>query len=215
MLFISKKGIENEILNLGTPIIDSQMDDIDIERISKTIHQISAVKSCNVYKTLDGQLQVEVTQRTPIARILNKDGSGYYLDDEGYIMELSSNYTAKVPLVTGELNESGSLVSVQHVLRNESLRKTSKLDEVFELVSEINNNEFMSALTDYVYLDKNKDFIIIPRIGRQKIIVGDVNNLEDKFINLRSFYKGTINKINIDMYQAISIKYDEQVIGIK
>ena len=213
--FISEADIRTEILNLGTPVEGSLMNDIDIARIRKTIEQISSVKKCNVYKTLDGKVEVEITQRTPIARILNRDGSGYYLDRDGVIMELSDTYTAKVPLITGELMESGSLGSVKQVLKNERLRETSKLDEIFRLVTAINRNEFMRALTDYIYIDKKGDFNIVPRIGRQDIILGDTTNLENKFINLKSFYQGTINKINIDQYKAISVKYEGQVIGIK
>ena len=191
------------------------MNDIDIARIRKTIEQISSVKKCNVYKTLDGKVEVEVTQRTPIVRIINRDGSGFYLDQDGVIMELSDTYTAKVPLVTGELLESGSLGSIKQILKNERLKETSKLDEIFTLVTAINRDEFMRALTDYIYIDKKGEFNIVPRIGRQDIKLGNTENLENKFINLKSFYKGTINKINIDQYRAISIKFDDQVIGIK
>ncbi len=215
IFFINKKSIEREILDLGDPIVGTKMDDINIGRIAKAIKQISAVKDCNVYKTLDGRVDVEVTQRIPIARVLNKDGSSYYLDEEGQIMELSSTYTAKVPLITGEINESGSLGSVSTILKDKKLAKKSYLDDAFKLVKSIQQSEFMSALTDYIYIDKNKDFVIVPRIGRQNIVVGDAQNLENKFINLRSFYEGTINKINIDQYKTISIKYNEQVIGIK
>lgn len=215
MLFIDEQSVEKEILNLGDPIIGSKMDDIDIDRIDKALKLVSAVKDVNIYKTLDGQVQVRVTQRTPIARILNKDNSSYYLDEEGQIMDLSNTYTAQVLLVSGNILESGSLGSVNQILDNDRLAKVSILDDVFVLIKTIDEDTFMKSLTDYIYVDENNEFVIIPRIGRQKILVGDNKDLKDKFTNLKSFYKGTINKINIDKYKALSIKFNEQVIGIK
>lgn len=213
--FISEKSIKQDIKNLGNSLVGSTMEQIDIGKITTFLLQISAVKDCNVYKTLDGQVKIEITQRTPIARIMNQDGSSYYLDDTGQIMSLSQTYTAKVPLVTGKINESPSLGSVKTILENENLTKSSILDNVFVVMQAIEKNEFMKSLTDYMYVDKNGDFVIIPRVGRQNIILGNNKNLEEKFINLKSFYLGTIGKINIDQYKTISVKFDEQVIGTK
>jgi fructosamine-3-kinase len=53
--------------------------------------------------SVDGVLKAVVEQKTPVARVFANEGS-FYIDYEGNKMPLSANYTARVPLVSGEIN---------------------------------------------------------------------------------------------------------------
>ena len=61
------------------------------------------IQRAEVYITVDGILGAKIKQRTPIARVIDK--LDYYLDTEGEKMPLSSVYTARVPIITGAVEE--------------------------------------------------------------------------------------------------------------
>ena len=46
----------------------------------------------------------------------------------------------------------------------------------------------MNALTEQIFVTNNGDLAIIPKIRKQRIIVGDTADLEEKFTKLVDFY---------------------------
>ena len=65
------------------------------------------IEKSDVFVSIDGVLKAVVKQKTPIARVFEGDES-FYIDYEGGKMPLSNNFTARVPLVSGEINKKNS-----------------------------------------------------------------------------------------------------------
>lgn len=206
--FIDEETIREKVLDLGDPIVNSTLKEIDISKIQKTISKIASVKDAKVYTTLDGQLHIEVSQRTPIVRIINRDGSAFYLDKDFTIMPLSKTYTAKVPVFIGELNISPTC------LQNDSddLKSKEQLEDIYQIVNTVAASEFWSAQCEHFHVSSNGDYEIVPRVGSHKIILGDTNRLNRKFKKLEAFYKKTVNKVDLNRYTAINLKYKDQVV---
>ncbi len=62
------------------------------------------IKQAEVFMSVNGELSAEIEQKRPIARV--NTNASYYIDDEGGFMPLSTNYTARVPLVTGNIEKN-------------------------------------------------------------------------------------------------------------
>ena len=61
------------------------------------------IHSAEVYMTVEGKLGANIKQRTPIARVIDKQQ--YYLDTQGEKMPLSRVHTARVPIVSGAVTK--------------------------------------------------------------------------------------------------------------
>jgi hypothetical protein len=84
-------------------IVGKTLSELDLGAIHKAVTSSSSVREAHVYTTVDGRCVIQVKQRMPIARIFNRMGASYYLDEEGYTMELSNLATTKLPVFTGEI----------------------------------------------------------------------------------------------------------------
>lgn len=84
----------------GITPIGSVIDNVDIATIEQTIAHHNAVAEANVFVTYDGEMEVEITQREPIAR-LRIAGYDMYLTREGYLLPAKDVYAVHVPVITG------------------------------------------------------------------------------------------------------------------
>ena len=62
-----------------------QLDEVSLQTIEKVLENSPLISSCECYKTINGQIVVEVTCRRPVLRILSENNDSYYLDEEGEI----------------------------------------------------------------------------------------------------------------------------------
>lgn len=196
-------------------IVGKKVNEIDIAAIHKKLAENSSVKEAHVFTTVDGRCVIEVKQRTPIARILNADGTSFYLDKDGFTMALSSHYTAKVPVFTGVINEKMSQESILNYAPDSDYLKSTLLDDIYVLTNFISGNEFWKAQVEHVRISAQKEFEIIPRVGNHLIAIGDATNLEEKFRKLMAFYANTIHTRDLNAFSSINVEYDGQVVCVK
>ncbi|HEY8403701.1 MAG TPA: hypothetical protein VIK71_03735 [Flavobacteriales bacterium] len=213
--FIDEAYITKLAESATDQIVGKKVADIDIAAIHKKLSENSSIKKAHVFTTVDGKCVIQVKQRTPIARILNADGTSFYLDQDGFTMALSNHYTAKVPVFTGVLYEKMSDKSVLDYPADDDYLKSTLLDDIYTLTQFINQNEFWKAQVEHVRVNARHEFEIIPRVGNHLIAIGDVSNLEEKFKKLMAFYANTIHKHDLNQYTAINVEYDGQVVCVK
>jgi cell division protein FtsQ len=64
-------------------------------------------------------------------------------------------------------------------------------------------------------VNSDREIELIPRVGNQRILIGNADSLDVKLNNLQAFYKQVLPKVGWDTYKVINVKYTNQVIGIK
>lgn len=212
--FVEEEDVRKAVLGLGDSIIGSAMESLNTERIREAVSKMPAVRRADVYKSVDGRLQVFVKQCQPLGRVINQDGSSFYLDLDGGTVPLSNRFTAKVPVVTGMLKEPVGL-NVHALRLNEELAAGSKLDEIFDLLMTIRKHEFMSAQLDHIYVDTYGEFVLIPRVGNHRILLGKNDKLHQKFSKLMAFYEQNLTQRDLNQYTEIDLRFRNQVIGRK
>ncbi|WP_372639562.1 cell division protein FtsQ/DivIB [Ancylomarina sp.] len=193
--FISDSDIRNLILKNHPDIIGNYTASINKENLERLINKIPSAKNTEVYTSLKGCLHVEIEQRKPIVRLLK--GKGFYIDEEGGRMPLSSNYTSRVLVVSGHIKD-----------------KTIETD-LMPLVNFITKDEFWSSQINQIYVDSNDEYILIPRVGGQKIEMGKIDNFERKFDKLYALYKNGFSTEGWNKYKKINLKYENQVVCTK
>jgi len=191
---------------------------IDLEGIEKSLMSRQIISKAEAYITEPGILHLDVRQKSPFVRIYNRLGQGYYLDNKGNIIPLSPNFSPYVLFVNGNiaepfrLNQTLNIFSIKH----DSLPASQKtIYDVYRLVTFIHNDKFWNSQIEQVYVNSRYEFELIPRVGSQVIELGGVDNLQEKFDNLKLLYLKGFNKIGWNQYQRISLKYKNQVVCTK
>jgi cell division protein FtsQ len=210
--FVSESEVMRLVMDAGDSLKGELIRNIPLDQIHSSVMSNGAVREASVYTTIDGRLRVEIQQKTPIARILNANGQSFYLDEQGFTMPLSDLYSADVPLFTGNLTEKLMDRSIFELKNDSSFIRRSKLDDIFEITKYISSNEFWSAQVEHIYLNASGDFVIVPRVGEHRIVLGSAENLENKFKKLMAFYVDVMPVKNLNTIKTINLKYKGQVV---
>jgi cell division protein FtsQ len=226
--FIDENAVREQVLHATDAVIGAPIGDVDLVAIEDGLRHIGCVAKANVYHTMDGTLHVKVKQREPIVRVINADGSSYYIDREGWTMPLSENYTARVLVVTGVLFEPFAQLPPMDLFHiGDSLRHLSRSDEIFLLASTVAADPVWNALFDNATVDALGEFELIPRIGGQRVKVGRLMGtsvdarvnadgmrelLTARLNKLRAFYQQGMPQSDWRMYGTIDTRFADQVV---
>lgn len=216
--FVTEAKVIEVMNDLGYSFAGQQMGDIELERIEEEVNTIPGVKDVQAYKYTNGIVQLDITQQLPIARVILQGGKmGCYIDDEGEIIPLSPDYIAKVPVFNGFIYEPyNQIPSVSEITANDSISKLHILDEVYTLAKALNSDEFLSAQILQIYVNKDLEFEMIPRVGNHRILFGGIEDYEDKLFRLNYFYTETDMDVKeLNLYDTLNLKFKDQIVGSK
>lgn len=215
--FITPTIVKNLLQKKGVNLIGKNFSEIDLNKLEIMLNNCPPIEKAEAYKTIGGKVVIEIRQRSPILRVIDANNSSYYIDNKGYIMRLSGNYTSRVIIANGNIHcplpENGkiSVLDVDNYLKD----KHYMLADLFKLAQFIADDDFWSAQVQQIYVNASGDFELIPRVGAQVIVFGDYSDCEDKFSNLMSFYKNALPIVGWNKYETINLKYKGQVICTK
>lgn len=203
--FVNPYDIVDELLDTlnlitleGSPIASNKPSVIE-----KILYKNPYIKKAVVYSDVPGNLYISITQKTPIARVVTRD-IDYYITKEGSKMPWCKQYTARVPLVTGEFYEG---ITYRDSMISEKGR------EVYKFLCAIDTSEFYKAFCDQLfYSQDNPDLKMIPKVGNNVIIFGDASELSDKLNKLRVFYSKVLNNGTLYKYKSINLKFRNQIV---
>ena len=159
----------------------------------------------NVYLSLNGDLNFEITQSNPIVRISNSNGEQFYLDSDKFVCELKNGKAANVIVASGELTGRPKIkqqIDTTFIVYN----------EIFEIVNQINQDEILRNQIDQIYYSKKDKFQLIPKVGDYVILLGDTDSLKEKLKKLHHLYKDGFTKHGWDNYSLVNLTFDNQVV---
>lgn len=211
-VFVTKDDIIGSLHDKGY-VEGVRLSEIDLNDLEQDLAGIPEIESAQVFRTIDGQLNIELIQRQPIVRVLHANGMSHYLDDKGKYMPLSPKYTARVLLVNGNINESTYRKGVSEM--DQAARDTLMQDEIYQLADYIYQKPFLRSQIVQVYLNEQKEFELIPRVGDHRIVFGDITDLERKFKKLEIFYKEGLPSVGWNSYDTINLKFRNQIVCTK
>ena len=190
--FITNDVINDYLLDNNLHPDSIKMNDVSFKNIESLLSNHPSIRYANVYSDMQGKVFVSVIQRNPIVRVQNgKDG--YYLDEDGLRMPLSNEYTARMLLVTGEVN-----------LVNEN--------DLYYLSDVIIKDEFLKKQIVQIDINKDSELLMLTQIGEQ-VEFGQIKEVGEKFKKLKLYYeKG--NSQNQE-YKTLNLKYKNQIVCIK
>ena len=202
--FIERNEVDKILLDASGALIGKDLRDINIHSLENSLRNNPFIEFAKVYADMDGIIHVEIKQRLPILRIINRANVQFYIDENGLKMPLSENFTANVLVANGLIDEdfSGKVESL-----NTKLAK-----DLYRMAQFIKADTLWDNQIEQLYVDTKGDIELVPRVGDHKIILGDADSLQTKFRNLLIFYKKAMPKVGWDTYKTINLKYANQVV---
>jgi len=217
--FVQNDDVKQMILDRGDSIVNQPVSTINIPELEHVLNSNAAIAEAEVYITVDGKMKIDVVQRRPVIRIINKNNDSYYIDDKGKLMPLSDKYTARVLIANGNLFEPFSkryMYSISDIENNPQVKYKTLLDDLFQLAQYIDADEFWKAQVQQVCVNDDNDIELVPRVGDHKIVFGDATDMDEKFKKLMTFYKEGLNTTGWwNNYSAINLKFKNQIVCTK
>lgn len=205
--FIDRDEVDKLLLIDSSTLIGRKMEDINIQQLEKKLKDNPFIESAKVYTEMNGEIMVEISQRQPILRIMNRTDQDFYVEQHGLKIPLSQNFTARVLVANGFIDE-GFANQVDSL-------KTPLAKDLYKTADFIRRDSLWDAQIAQIYVNKDHEIELIPRVGNNRILLGNADELERKFHNLLVFYKQAIPQVGWDAYKVINIKYANQVVGVK
>ncbi|TPE42846.1 cell division protein FtsQ/DivIB [Pontibacter mangrovi] len=201
--FIGDKEVRGLLTRQGERKLEGLPNaNIDLKNLEKRIESHKFVKDAEVYRGLDGNIQVFVKQNRPIARIIRPD-QDVYIDAEGNILPLSDRYTARVIPIT----KSALIQSTDKGFFKDSLGQA-----YLSLLQFIENDEFWKAQLAQMHIDGKGKVAFLPQVGDQTIEFGKPVNVEKKFKKLAILYKEVLPTMGWERYKRVNVEFEDQII---
>ena len=180
-MFLTHQMVNNLLIqNLGDAS-RIQKDKVDLNTLENTLNHHEMIEKAEVFSTIDGFLNTRITQKTPILRVIS-DNDSYYLDKKGDIISLSTNFSARVPLVVGEISKE-------------------KRKPYLNLFNEINKDDFLSKNITGAQIMPSGNVVLTNRSFDYKIAFGKPINVQKKLRNYKAFFHHAIKDTLIKEYK--------------
>lgn len=227
--FIETNDIHRIIKNTNDEFKGRFISSLNFEEVEKLLEANPYISNAEVYSNITGQISVDIKQTQPILRIFDRHGTSFYMNKDGSVFPLSNKYTSRVLVVTGnipsllheyginmiEFNKMITNVNNHNSVNNERTMLINTFKQLHMLATFINEDKFWKAQIEHVYVTNDKEFELIPRVGNHRIVLGNVEDIEEKFNKLMFFYKDAVNVVDCNEYRTINLKFKDQIICTK
>ena len=212
-IFSQKRNSENKMLKVNVDFkhkngkfLDSQMvnklliqrkdttyllkeDMLDLKVVEDILISNPMVASADIFRTPQGVLNVKLEERKPIARVIN-DNEEFYVDNFGYKVPISKNYSARVPIFYGQADKNlEDLVNFIKFIKTDSFAKVEIID-----LRNLKNN-YVLGLRSFPF----------------KIIWGENSKNKHKIKKLKFLYSYLGNKDFLKI-EKVNLSFDKQIV---
>ena len=202
--FIEREEIDAILKQSEGQLIGRKLEDINLHAIEDRIKANPYIALSTVYADMDGVIHIEISQRQPLLRIINAGGQDYYIDRDGLKMPVSPNFTANVLVANGRI--------LEHFGGRVDTLITKMASDLYKTAGYLKKDSLWDAQIEQIFVSDNDDIILIPRVGNQRIILGNADSLDTKMNNLLTFYKKAMPQVGWDTYKTINVKYTNQIV---
>jgi len=200
---IDEKEIRDLLkFELGYAIEIAELRELRLEQLEMSLRKNSRIDDADIYLDKNGILVISIEQKQPIVRIDQTNADDYYLDYKG--SQIPVTETFRVPVVTGQ-------VDAYHEGYEE--KEDNNLNSIMELARKVHDDIFLSALVEQIHIDAKDEMTIVPKVGRDKILIGEVEDLDDKIYKLKIYYEKGIKNIGLEKFDELDLKYKGMIVG--
>ena len=203
-LFMDEIAIR-AILNDQGIQVGLAIEKINLTQLEQFIEKTEWIKNAEFFINNQLVLEVKIEQRIPIARVFTASGTSFYIDNEGTRLPLKQLTVLNLPVFTGFPTDQPKLSKPDSAL----------LKDVLFFAKTIQKDSFFMAQVAQVNIEPNWTFEMVPTLGDHLVLLGTVDQLEDKLNRLFTFYKNVWVPSGINAYQYIDCRFNHQIVALK
>ncbi len=174
-------------------------DSIDLETIVLRLEALHYVKKATPYIEPNGDLNITITERKPLA-LLIKDANRVYVDADGVRLPIIKGKTQNLPLVYG-FSTSFSKDTL----------KSAAFRQIRDLLVSARTNKFGWATISEVAYSQEDGVVALSQENGVKLLFGE-NDFDTKFENWKAFYTEVIRVKGINKIQQVDLRFLNQVV---
>lgn len=205
--FIDAREVKTRLKTAHLYPLDKPLNFVSARSIEDMLKLSPFVKTAQCYKTMDGEVYINLTQRLPVVRIKANNGDDYYIDDKNSVMP-NSHYTSDLIIATG------------------SLSRHFATSYITLLVKRIMQSDLWKNQIEQINVLPDHGIEIIPRVGDHVVLLGYLpetakisarQKLVDDFVDrkltrLEKFYRYGLSQAGWNKYSYIDLEFDNQII---
>ena len=193
--FVKQETVNKLLIENKKDASSIQKVNLDLNKLERILDAQEMIEKSDVFVSIDGVLKAVVKQKTPVARVFDNEGS-FYIDYKGNRMPLSTNFTARVPLVLGIINKKNN-------------------EDLADLFRIIYDDAFLKKNIIGIQIVPNGSLIMLNRNFDFQIDFGRIINVERKFKNYKAFFQKAVLDSSLYKYKKIDLRFTEQVVCTK
>ncbi len=206
--FVDEDDVKNIIFNNFGHYVEGQtIEKINPKAIELALEEDLFIKNTDVYLDALNNVNIKVQQREPLLRVIDIEDESYYLDYSGKRIPVSTKYTSRSLVATGDIG-----------IYNEAYLDLpeNRLNQIFKLALKILKNPFLKLQIEQIHIDHNGEAILVPSLGNHKIYFGKPGEkVDDKLLRLQVFYEKGMPYEGWEKYRYINLSFDGQVVAKK
>ncbi len=211
--FVEEQTIRQLIAEVEQPLVGEPFEDIDLKKIEKAVLEIPYLNRVKVFRTVDSHLVVEVTERTPIVRLIDRRSRHAMIDRDGFLMPVPGASSPRIPIVSLDFDlVDAEIKSCKNVCNSDTL---THLLSVYQYVNLLESDPFLNAQFQHTLLKANGEFVVYPLVGNHTVSIGTLEDIDEKIAKLKLFYSDGMNAVNWNKFADINLKYKDQIVCTK
>jgi cell division protein FtsQ len=191
--YINREMIHQYLQKKNAKLYGYKIGVAETDQIEKWVKELSPVKEAQCYMGYDSCLYIDIWQRNPLFRVIPHQGKSYYIDEDKKPMPLSNLFTPYVPILSGHVNSKAAQ------------------NEWFAFMQYLLNDKTWHVLIAEVHVNAKQQICLTSRQGVPYIEIGNLENAKENMEKLRIWYQQYPAKNNPDIYEKISIQYNNLI----
>ncbi len=183
-------------------LVGVEAERLDLSDVERVLKDEAFIVDADAYLDANQNLHIDITQRTPVLRIMDLQGRNFYLDCEGVKLPLSHHFTARVPIASGVLNDYRIHID----------STGGSLGSAFEIAKAARNDDFVNSWLESIHFTSSGEIILNGNVGRFDVIFGGSKNIQEKFEKLKLFFKDGLRVTGWNEIESLDLTYAGQVI---
>jgi len=201
--FVTDRDVRAMFRSEGLQLQGYPLKEINTRELEELLEKNAYIKAAEVSCDVNGRMEIQLEQRIPLVRIMPEGREGFYLDTEGIVLPLSTQFVPHVLLASGHIDPADNSPGI------------TQLQEIFRFCTYVAEHPFWSEQIVQLYVNRRGEYELIPRVGAHQILLGSMEQWELKLRNLELLYSQGLPLYGWNNYSSINLKYTNQVICTK
>ena len=164
----------------------------EFQKVEKELEKIKSIKSIDIFRNNYLQLEIDITDREPIAFIRELNS---YMDSSGVIIKKYNPSINSIPEIKGILNDGEEF-------------------KILKVISALENDDFFENKLKSISLKGDDIYLNITGFNFD-IRFGNEFQLKNKLNMLKGFYIYQFDNLSNKKYKQVDLVYNNRLIAIK